>query len=84
MVNDSVLVLCRRIVGHFKRSTLASGKLEDIQKNLSLPQHNLKQEEPTQWNSSLYMTVIEQKMAIAAYGADGSMPVLSASQFQGH
>ena len=80
-VND-LLAICRRIVGHFKRSTLASGKLKDIQKNLSLPQHNLKQDEPTRWNSSLYMiqSVVEQKMAIAAYGADGSIPILSASQ----
>ena len=80
-VND-LLAICRRIVGHFKRSTLASEKLKDIQKNLSLPQHNLKQDEPTRWNSSLYMiqSVVEQKMAIAAYGADGSIPVLSASQ----
>ena len=64
VVNDGALVqrcvnelfaVCRRIVGHFKRSTLAYGKLKEIQKNLGLPQHNLKQDEPTRWNSSLYM-----------------------------
>ena len=56
--------------------------LKEIQKNLDLPQHNLKQDEPTRWNSSLYMiqSVVEQKIAIAAYGTDGSMRVLTASQ----
>ena len=41
------------------------------------------QDEPTRWNSSLYMiqSVVEQKMAIATYGAaDGPIPVLTASQ----
>jgi len=54
---------------------LVYGKLKDIQKNL-------KQDELTWWNSSLYMiqSVVEQKMAIAAYGADGSISVLTASQ----
>ena len=91
VVNDGVLVkrcvnellaICRRIVGHFRRSTLAYGKLKEIQKNLGLPQHNLKQDEPAHWNSSLYMiqSVVEQKMAITAYGVDGSIPVLTASQ----
>jgi len=61
---------------------LAYEKLKEIQKNLGLPQHNLKQDKPTRWNSSLYMIqlVVEQKMAIAAYGVDGSIPVLTASQ----
>ena len=71
VVNDGVLVqhcvnellaVCRRIVGHFKRSTLAYRKLKEIQKNLGLPQHNLKQDKPIRWNSSLYMiqSVVEQ------------------------
>ena len=40
------------------------------------------QDEPTRWNSSLYMiqSVVEQKMAIYTYGADGPIPVLTASQ----
>ena len=46
VVNDGALVqrcvnelfaVCRRIVGHFRRSTLAYGKLKEIQKNLGLP-----------------------------------------------
>ena len=64
-----LLSLCRGIVGHFKRSSLAYGKLHQIQESLGLPQHRLKQDEPTRWNSSLYMlhSIVEQKMAIAAY-----------------
>jgi len=56
--------------------------LKNPQKNLGLPQHNLKQDEPMRWNSSLYLiqSIVEQKMAIAAYGTDGSIPVLIASQ----
>ena len=91
VVNDGVLVqlsisgllaMCQRIVGHFKRSTLVYGKPNEIQNNLGLPQHKLKQDEPTHWNSSLYMiqSVVEQQMAIAAFKADGSIPVLTASQ----
>ena len=74
--------MCRQIVVHFKRSTLAYGKLNEFQNNLGLPLHKLKQGEPTRWNSSLYMiqSVVEQKMAIAMYGADRSIPVLNASQ----
>ena len=53
-----------------------------IQQNLGLPEHHLKQDEPTRWNSSLYMleSVMEQKMALAAYGTDGSISVLTSSQ----
>ena len=79
---NELLAVCRRIVGHFKRSTLAYGKLKEVQRNLGLPEHQLKQDEPTRRNSSLYMiqSIVEQKMAVAAYGADGSIPVLSPSQ----
>ena len=36
---SDLLAMCRQIVGHFKRSTLAYGKLNEIQSNLGLPQH---------------------------------------------
>ena len=70
-----LLSICRGIVGHFKRSSLAYGKLHQIQASLNLPQHRLKQDEPTRWNSSLYMlqSIIEQKMAIAAYGSENNI-----------
>ena len=37
-----LLAVCRRIVGHFKRSTLAYGTFKEIQKSLGLPEHQLK------------------------------------------
>ena len=79
---SDLLAVCRRIVGHFKRSTKAIDKLKDIQQNLSIPNHRLKQDEVTRWNSSLEMlkSIVEQKMALAAYGLDGAIPVLSVCQ----
>jgi len=66
-------------VGHFKCSSLAYGKLHQLQSSL---QHRLKQGEPTCWNSSFYMlqSIIEQKMAIAAYGSENDILVLSQAQ----
>ena len=57
------------------------GNLKDS-KELGLPEHQLKQDEPTRWNSLLYMiwSVFEQKVAVAAYATNGSIPVLSSSQ----
>lgn len=43
-----LLAVCRRIVGHFKRSTKALDKLKDIQQSLGVPNHRLKQDEVTQ------------------------------------
>ena len=77
-----LLSLCRGIVGHFKRSSLAYGKLHQIQESLGLPQHRVKQDEPTRWNSLLYMlhSIVEQKMAIAAYGSENDIFVLNQTQ----
>ena len=74
----NLLSLCHTIVGHFKRSTKATDKLKEIQQNLGLPAHSLKQDEATRWNSSLEMlkSVVEKKMALAAYATEGSIPVL--------
>lgn len=66
-----VLANCRKIVRHFKHSPLAYCRLKEIQQSLGIPQHHLKQDEPTRWNSTLYIlqSVLKQKMALAAYGA---------------
>ena len=53
-VND-LLAICRKIVGYFKHSSLAYSRLCEIQNNLSLPPHRLKQDEPTRWNLTLYV-----------------------------
>ena len=64
VVKDSILVQrsvidmlarCRKIVGHFKHSSLAIGHLHSIQDQLSLAKHKLIQDEPTHWDSSYYM-----------------------------
>ena len=77
-----ILAICRKVVGHFKHSSLAYSRLCEIQKNLSLPQHRLKQDEPTRWNSTLYMlqSITEQKMALAAYSSEYDIAQLSSYQ----
>ena len=79
---NGLLVVCRKIVGHFKHSSVAYHRLKEFQQNLGLPQHCLKQDEPTRWNSSLYMiqSVIEQKVALAAYATEHGIAQLSAQQ----
>ena len=79
MVKDT-LAICQKIVGHFKHSPLAYIQLNEIQERLGLPPHCLQQDEPTQWNSTLYMlqSIIEQKMALAAYSSEHeSIPQLT-------
>ena len=73
---------CRKIVGHFQHSCLAYSRLRKIQENLGLPGHRLVQDEPTRWNSSLYMLLRlqEQKMALAAYASEYSIDQLSGNQ----
>ena len=77
-----VLAICRKIVGYFKHSSLTYSRLREIQNNLSLPPHRLKQDEPTRWNSTLYMiqSIIEQKMALAAYSTEYDLVQLSSHQ----
>ena len=79
-----LLAVCRSIVGHFKHSSVAYHKLATIQENLQLPKHTLKQDVSTRWNSSLYMiqSILEQKMALAAYAADNDIQQLTASQLE--
>ena len=77
-----LLANCRSIIGHFRRSTVAYDKLKEIQQQLGTSEHKLQQNEPTRWNSSLYMlqSIVDQRMSLAAYGSDGSIPVLTAAQ----
>ena len=80
---QNLTAICRSIVGHFKRSALAYDYLRTIQSNLHLPQHRLKQDVSTRWNSTLYMlqVIIEQKMALAAYSTEHSdTPQLTTTQ----
>ena len=71
MVIDT-LAVSRKIVGHFKHSTLAYHLLDEIKERLDIPKHKLQQDEPTRWNSTLFMleSIYEQKMALAAYATE--------------
>ena len=72
-VIDAIAV-CKSIVRHFHRSSIASHNLKRIQQSLDIPQHKLKQDITTRWNSTFYMlkSIQEQKMALAAYAAENS------------
>ncbi|XP_065891626.1 zinc finger BED domain-containing protein 4-like [Dysidea avara] len=92
VVNDGVLsqhavidtlAVCRSIVGHFKHSTIAYHKLDQIRERLDIKKHKFQQDKPTRWNSTLYMlqTVYEQKMALAAYATEhGGITMLTPNQ----
>ena len=72
-------------MGHFKHSQLASSQLKAIQSNLGLPQHRLKQDVATRWNSTLYMlqSILSQKVALAAYSTENDgIPHLSSHQLE--
>lgn len=48
-----ILTKARSIVGHFRRSPLATTQLEKAQQQLSLPVHKLLQDCQTRWNSQV-------------------------------
>ena len=71
-----MLARCRKIVDHFKHSSLPIGRLQSIQHQLSLVQHKLMQDEPTLWDSTYYMLerLVEQSRAKSLYDADYGLP----------
>lgn len=80
-----ILAISRKIVGHFKHSTLAYHRLNEIQDKLSMDKHRLVQDEPTRWNSTLYMlqSIYTQKMALAAYTTEyDSISMLTTHQLE--
>ncbi|XP_077083328.1 zinc finger BED domain-containing protein 4-like [Siphateles boraxobius] len=72
------LAIGRKIVGHFKHSQLAMSRLGEIQTVLGLSKKMLQQDTPTRWNSTFYMmsSLIAQKRALGAYGAEYELPAL--------
>ena len=55
LVSDlsKLLAKSREIVGHFRRSPLASEDLRQTQEQLNLPTHRLQQDCATRWNSQV-------------------------------
>ena len=56
----------RKLVGHFKHSSLAMSALKEKQKTLNVPEHTLIQSVPTRWNSTYFMLerLLEQRWAV--------------------
>lgn len=71
----------RRIVSLFKQSPLAYSRPQTIQKQLGQPLKRRQQDVPTRWNSTVYMlqSLLEQKHALCAYGADYDLPSMFTS-----
>lgn len=67
---------CRRIVGHFKHSTKAMKILKKAQEETNTKEHNLIQDEPTRWNSTLLMLqrLLEQKKALVHVSGEINLP----------
>jgi hypothetical protein len=79
-----IIANCRQITGHFNHSSLSYTKLEELQKQHSLPKHKLIQDVPTRWNSTYFMLerIFEQKNAIANYCAEiPNLPVFDANKW---
>ncbi|KAM6995349.1 zinc finger BED domain-containing protein 4 [Tautogolabrus adspersus] len=75
MITD-ILATGRRIIGHFKRSPQAYCAFHDVQQQLGQDVKKFQQDVTTRWNSSFYMlqSLLEQKRALAAFGADHDVP----------
>ena len=52
---SSTIARCKKLVQHFKKSTKEAYKLRNKQEMLQLPQHELVQDCPTSWGSTLGM-----------------------------
>uniref|UniRef100_H2ZZF9 Uncharacterized protein n=1 Tax=Latimeria chalumnae TaxID=7897 RepID=H2ZZF9_LATCH len=69
---SDIVSTSKRIVSHFKHLPIAKNRFKDIQAEIGLVQHFLLQEEPTRWNTCLYMLerLGEQRWAIMLYSSE--------------
>ena len=65
----------RKLVGHFKHSTLATAELKVRQERRDVPQKKLKQDSPTRWNSTFCMAerLLANRWPISAVLSDDSV-----------
>ncbi|KAM4723195.1 zinc finger BED domain-containing protein 4-like [Rhinophrynus dorsalis] len=65
---SALLESCRQIAGHFHQTVKDSQLLREEQEKAGPPEHRLKQDVGTRWNSTLNMLerILEQKKAICA------------------
>ena len=72
---SDVVSMSRKIVGHFKHSSSATGRLKELQVELGLPDQQLIQDISTRWNSTFYILqrLCEQRRALRVYTALKSM-----------
>ena len=80
---EDVLSIARSVVGHFKHSSTATERLQDLQRTLKLPQHQLVQDFSTKWNSSYTMLLrfVEQREALVVYAEKHDMLILTEEQW---
>lgn len=71
---QQLLEKCKSIVGHFKRSTIASGELVKMQDQMKLPLLKVKQEVPTRWNSCLAMMQRLEEIKVPLSAAMSNLP----------
>ena len=77
--------VCISIVGHFKiQMIIIYHKLVQIQRNLDLSKHKLKQDVSTRLNSVLYMveSVFEEKMELDAYAVENNISQPTTTQLE--
>lgn len=68
----------RRIVTHFKHSSLAYSKLQAIQEELGQTTKRLQQDVTTRWNNTFYMlqSLLEQQRALGLYTTEHELPAI--------
>jgi len=80
---EDVLSIARSVVGHFKHSSTAKERLQNLQRTLKLPEHQLVQDVTTRWNSSYMMLLqlVEQRKTLIVYADEHNIRMLTTAQW---